>query len=185
MKRCTQILVGLRNADPTALTAEGALRGSLGFGKRIGRVERRILWELSGPESEGIEPVLLALRRGGELWNPNKESALIRNPGEEGPLAGRTRQDEGTVWTLAWDPERDLDRSPLALRPFAERGWRLARGVLWGLSWTEGESSERLSWSEAAVVCSGPGRGLLVHPHLEDHRRIHPSDPAPWLPTGR
>ncbi|MBD3160972.1 MAG: hypothetical protein GF346_02305 [Candidatus Eisenbacteria bacterium] len=179
----TQILVTLRNADPTALTAEGALRDSLGFGDRLARVERRILWELGGPETGEIEPVLLALRRSGELWNPNKEAAAIRRSGEEAALRPPVPGEAAPLWTLAWDPDRDLARTPLALRPHAPHGWRLARGVLWGLSWRKGSPDEQSAWTEEAVLCAGPRRGLLVHPHLEEHRRIRPDDPAPWLPV--
>jgi hypothetical protein len=96
-------------------------------------------------------------------------------------MASARRVEE--VLTLAWDPERDLDRLPAALRPFRARGWRLARGTLWGLCWESEDPEERDRWSDEAVLCRGPHRGLLVHPQLEDLRRITLAEPPPWLPS--
>jgi hypothetical protein len=179
----TQILVVLRNADPTALTALSSLRRYLGFGERLIELRRRVLWELSGPYGEPIDAIIDALRRGGELWNPNKEKALVRSPGEAVGALGSPLLDEGR-WEsrLAWDPDRDLDRRARALRPWRDRGWRLRRGTLWSLQWNEGAAEERARLAESAVVCHGAREGLLVHPHLEDVRRIYSMDPVPWLP---
>jgi hypothetical protein len=44
---CAQILVGLKSADPTALTAEEAVRHLLGFDDRLLALERRVLHELT------------------------------------------------------------------------------------------------------------------------------------------
>jgi len=107
----TQILVVLRNADPTALTALSSLRRYLGFGDRLLDLRRRVLWELSGPREDSRDTILEALRRGGELWNPNKEMALVRAPG--GPNADHgTPNPDGGRWEgrIAGDPERDNDR---------------------------------------------------------------------------
>jgi hypothetical protein len=86
------------------------------------------------------------------------------------------------ILTLAWDPERDLDRRPAAIRAARARGWRLARGTVWGLSWECEDPVERQRLSEEAVLCQGPRQGLLVHPHLENHRRIDLRERPPWLP---
>jgi hypothetical protein len=183
MRSCTQILVALRNADPTALTALGCLQRSLGFGERLAEVRRRVLWELHGPAGEDPEAVLSVLSRTGELFNPNKEAAHVRGSGETvaslgSPLPG----DEGWESFLAWNPERDADCLPHALAAFRDRGWGLARGVLWSLRWGDATAEERIQWSREAVLCAGPRQGLLVHPHLEDYRRIAADDLPPWLP---
>jgi hypothetical protein len=183
MRAWTQILVALRNADPTALTALGCLRDSMGFGVRLEGVRRCVLWELEGPGGVDPEEVLAVLRRAGELFNPNKEAAHVRRAGEQASALGTPAPGEGG-WEsyLAWNPDRDLDRLPPALSAFRGRGWRLARGVLWSLLWREGDAEERTRWSQQAVLCVGPRQGLLVHPHLEDYRRIEAGEPAPWLP---
>ncbi len=182
----TQILIVLRNADPAALTALASLRRYLGFGDRLSDLRRRVLWELSGPEGGPHDAAVEALRRGGELWNPNKERALVRAPG--GPIAdlGSPLPDEGR-WEsyLAWDPDRDLDRRARALGPWRDRGWRLRRGTLWSLQWQEDDLEERIRLTEAAVICHGAKEGLLVHPHLEDSRRIASRDLVPWLPVSK
>ena len=183
MSACTQILVALRNADPTALTALGCLRDSLGFGALLGTVHRRVLWELQGPAGEETEELLAVLRRTGELFNPNKEVAHIRREGEGvASLGSPTPGEEGWESYLAWNPRRDLERLPPGLTGFRRRGWHLARGVLWSLRWTGGSAQERLRWGQEAVLCVGPRQGLLVHPHLEDHRRVVDTDLPPWLP---
>jgi len=179
----TQILVVLRNADPTALTALASLRCSLGFGENLLDLRRRVLWELSGPtEGKEVGAILDALRRGGEMWNPNKERALVRAPGTPISELGSPLPDEdGWESWLAWDPTRDLDRWIRALRPWRARGFRIRRGTLWSLQWGEGDPLERRGLSERAVITRGAREGLLVHPHLEDARRIGSTDPIPWL----
>jgi hypothetical protein len=184
MSRCTQILVALRHADPAALTAEAALQRSLGFEGRLRSVRRRILWELTGPEHEEPGRIIELLRLGGEVWNPNKEAARIRAPGEPSTHLMLPPENEGTwAMLLAWDPERDLRRTPAALRRHAERGWRLARGVLWALCWENTTAENCRLWSEQAALCRGPMQGLLIHPHLEDHRWIEGTEDPPWLPA--
>jgi hypothetical protein len=182
-KRTTQIMVALRNADPTALTALASLRRYLGFGDNLLDLRRRVLWELCGPDDEIAELILDALRRGGELWNPNKERGHIRPPGSPIELLGSPLPDGGRweSW-LAWDPSRDLDCRVRALSPWRAQGWRIRRGTLWSLNWAPDDAAERRRLAERAVITHGAHDGLLVHPHLEDARRIASDDPVPWLP---
>lgn len=183
MRSCTQILVSLRNADPTALTALGCLQRSLGFGERLADVRRRVLWELHGPAGEDAEALLSVLSRTGELFNPNKEAAHVRRPGDSvSSLAPPLPGDEGWESFLAWNPGPGADCLPNSLTAFRRGGWTLTRGVLWSLRWKSATAEERLRWSQDAVLCAGPRQGLLVHPHLEDYRRIAADDPPPWLP---
>lgn len=181
---CTQLLVSLRNADPTALTALECLQHSLGYGPRLLRLRRSVLWELTGPAGEDPAPLLARLRRGGEVWNPNKEAAQVRIPGQPASaLGGAMFEGERYENFLAWDPERDLARGARALVPSEKGVWRLARGTLWSLLWQDEDQTARRRLSEQAVLCKGPREGLLVHPHLEDLRRITWDEPAPWLPA--
>ncbi len=178
-----QILVSLRNADPTALTAWTCLRRFLGFGENLLAVRRRVLWELVAPGDAETGGAIDTLRRSGELWNPNKEAARIRRSGEGIAELGEPYPNApGWESYLAWDPERDLDRIPHAILPLRAEGWRLARGILWSLHWREPDPALRVHLSEQAVLCKGGKEGLLVHPHLEDYRRIEGDPPAPWLP---
>jgi hypothetical protein len=181
---CTQILVSLLNADPTALTAMGCLRHSLGYGERLIGLQRSVLWELNGPAGDEAAGAADLLRRGGEIWNPNKEGALIRYQGRP-PSALGPRFQAGSPFDfwLAWDPERDLSHRIGALAAASKGKWRLARGTLWVLQWRDEDPEARRRLSEQAVVCRGPSEGLLVHPHLEDYRRINWDDPMPWLPA--
>ena len=183
MTRCTQILVALRNADPTALTAYSCLCRYLGFGEVLIDLRRRVLWELFSPDGEDPGEALAALRRGGEMWNPNKEAAFIRQAGNPETTLGEPAPGDAR-WEgyLAWDPDRDLDRRPLALRPYRRLGWRLRRGTLWSFAWKEEDPAGRIALSERAILCSGPKEGLLVHPHLEAYRRIIAGQSVPWLP---
>lgn len=180
---CTQILVTLRNADPTALTARECLQRSLGYGARLAGLGRSVLWELTGPSGSEAAALIDRLRRSGEIWNPNKETGLVRLPGESaGNLGQLFRQGEGRELFLAWDPERDIARQAGTLLGSKGKGWRLARGVLWILEWREEDPEIRSRLSEEAVLCRGARSGLLVHPHLQDYRRITGDDPPPWLP---
>ncbi len=184
MPSCTQILVSLRNADPTALTARECLQHSLGFGTRLASLRRSVLWEMHGPADEDPAPVLDRIRRTGEIWNPNKEAALVRLPGQPASaLGGALMGGSGYEIFLAWDPERDLARRVRILLPSGGSGWRLARGTVWALLWQDEDASARRRLSEQAVLCRGPREGLLVHPHLEDFRRITQDEPVPWLPA--
>jgi hypothetical protein len=180
---CTQIFISLRNADPTAMTAMECLQHSLGYGDRLAAVRRSVLWEMYGPGGSNPAPVIERLRRVGEIWNPNKEAALVRLPGQpisglEGPLEEETAFET----LLAWDPQRDLARTVRTLLPSGYGGWRFARGTLWSLLWREEDPLIRRRLSEEAALCRGPREGLLIHPHLEDCRRITRDDPVPWLP---
>jgi hypothetical protein len=179
---CTQILVSLKNADPTALTALTCLQRYLGFGNALSVVRRRVLWELRGPGAPEAGGVLDGLRRSGDLWNPNKETACVRLPGEGADRLAPLRQHPEEILALAWDPDRDRRRTPAVLRAHRSSDWWLARGTLWALSWREGDAREQLRWSEEAVVSRGPRQGLLVHPQLEDFRWIDLREPPPWLP---
>ncbi len=185
MSRVTQIIVEHRNADPTALTALGCLQRHLGFSSRLASVERRMLWELVGPDETGTDDCVDRLRRSGAIWNPNKERASLRRSGESYGATGlpTSKEDPWSVF-LAWNPDRDLDRCPQTFIPHYRMGWRLACGILWALRWTEGDPDVWSRWSREAVVCSGPDRGLLVHPHLQDFQRIDSSLEPPWLPLG-
>lgn len=178
----TQILISLRNADPTALTALSCLRRSMRMEGSVTRLQRRILWELSGPEGADPEVVIGGLRLGGELWNPNKEQARIRlHPEAVGRLHLAAEGEGNWVHALAWSPERDLDRRPHALRVGQAAGWSLRRGTLWSLEVAGGDPEERRKLAGEAVLCSSVGKGLLVHPHLEDLRWIEGDPPRPWI----
>ncbi len=182
----TQVLVSLRNADPTALTALACLRRSLGFGERLLALRRRVLWELSGPAEADRGMVIERLRLGGELWNPNKEQARIRSAGEPIDLLQLApAQERSWFHALAWSPERDLDRRPHALRSAIDgERWSLRRGILWSLKIDRQEGTEGRKGAEEAVLCSAPGRGLLVHPQLEDYRWIDGDPSLPWVGEG-
>jgi hypothetical protein len=183
MRSCTQILVCLRNADPTALTALTCLQRSLGFGDRLSEVRRRVLWELHGPVGADPGEVIGALSLTGELFNPNKEVAHVRRAGEAlsalgTPLPG----DAGWESFLAWNPDGNGEDLPHGFVRFRDRGWALVRGIMWSLRWKQAGVEQQLRWSRDAVLCTGPRQGLLVHPHLEDYRRIVADDLSPWLP---
>ena len=179
----TQILVRLRNADPAALTALTCLRRYLGCGEDLLDLRRRVLWELRGPDGEDPSEQIVALRRGGELWNPNKENAPIRRAGEEEARLGTPLPGEdGWESILAWDPDRDLEYIARSLAPYRARGWRLARGTLWSLRWRGEDGGERWERTQRAAISRGSKDGLLIHPQLEDWRRIAAGAVPPWLP---
>jgi hypothetical protein len=180
---CTQILVGLRNADPTALTARECLQHSLGYGERLAEVRRYTLWEMRGGEGVDPRPGVERLIRTGGIANPNKETTLVRLPGHPASCLG-SLFEEGSEYEmfLSWDPERDLAPNLGTLLGSGEGAWQFARGTLWALRWRDEEPAARRRLSEEAVLCRGPRKGLLVHPHLEDYRRVLPEDPVPWLP---
>lgn len=182
----TQILVVLRNADPAALTALTCLRRYLGFGDTLIDLRRRILWELSGPQGEDPAGVIEALRRGGECWNPNKETARIRRRGEAESLLGAPLPGEdGWESVLSWAPDRDLVHGARALAPFRALGWNLRRGTLWSLCWRGGTEQARWEWTQRAAISAGREEGLLIHPQLEDWRRTPAGLAPPWLPQPR
>ncbi|MBM3286088.1 MAG: hypothetical protein FJY88_01875 [Candidatus Eisenbacteria bacterium] len=182
---CTaQILVTLRNADPTALTAKSCLQRWLGYGERLRDLRRGVLWELTASEEADVEGGLSLVRTSGELWNPNKEVATTRMPGASDVELVPPGCDSPARWrfVLAWDPERDIDRPLRSLREARDRGMRLARGTLWALRWDALDEAEVDRLTIEAARCRGPREGLLVHPHLEDHRIVAATLAPPWLP---
>jgi hypothetical protein len=183
MNETTQILVALQNADPAALTALSCLRRYLGFGEDLVGLRRRVLWELEGPAGEDPSEAIDALRRGGELWNPNKETARIRRVGEgESLLGAPALGEDGWESILAWDPDRDLQHAARALAPYRPRGWSLGRGTLWSLQWKVDDPEARWGRMLRAAVSAGSKNGLLIHPQLEDWRRIEAGTLPPWIP---
>jgi hypothetical protein len=183
MKETTQILIALQNANPAALTALSCLRRYLGYGEDLLELRRRVLWELSGPAGEDPQPVIDSLRRGGELWNPNKETARIRREGQDESLLGPPAPGEdGWESLLAWAPDRDLAHGARALAPYRTLGWSLGRGTLWSLRWREGDAQARWERTQRAAISAGSKDGLLVHPQLEDWQRILAGTVPPWLP---
>jgi hypothetical protein len=107
-ERYVQILVDLKSADPTALTALEAIRHLLGFEDRLASIRRRHLHELtvtvslgrteiSGHTEQGALagtaarkapdlPGLLSvyLERTVAFWNPNKHRAWVRIASADG-----------------------------------------------------------------------------------------------------
>jgi len=104
-----QILISLKSNDPTALTAQEAIRHLLGFGDGLVEIRRRHLHELvlqPANESAPLSSRLLEyLRQTFVFWNPNKQRAWVRSssapftpaarPGAEGSSAGQAADSPG------------------------------------------------------------------------------------------
>jgi hypothetical protein len=94
-----QVLVDLKSADPTAHTADEAIRHLLGFGEKLATVRRSVLHELvltepeeraedapsstvPGAQEVGLVGLLSAyLEQTVVFWNSNKHRAWVRSTG--------------------------------------------------------------------------------------------------------
>jgi hypothetical protein len=101
-----QILLDLKNSDPTALTAFEAIRRLLGFGERLVEIRRRSLHELTLrsqrelPGDAALSDLLSAyLEQTVVFWNPNKQLAWVRIY-------------QGTTEILAWQMQPGAQRTP-------------------------------------------------------------------------
>jgi hypothetical protein len=200
-----QILVDLKSADPTALTAEEAIRNLLGFGPRLGALTRRHLYEIElclSPQPEEAAradlPDLLSvyLERTVVFWNPNKHRAWVRIQGGEAPweaLPGRRRwsgafgrpdlADPDWDHVLLWSAEGAGAPADMAS---ALGDWEIRRFLgteIYSLRWTgEGRAAsteERREWTRRVAVARSRREGLLVNPHYQKHRILAGAVPLP------
>ncbi len=200
-----QILLDLKNSDPTALTAAEAIRHLLGFGDRLVEVRRRSLHEValrSTPAGAALSELLSAyLERTVVFWNPNKQRAWVRapqadnadaawevrsggrrHPGDFGtPDLSRPEFDHLIVW-----PRGD-DALPADL-PTALPGWDVTaafRGELWSIRWRDGASTgERSDWTVAVGAARSRREGLLCNPHAQHYRVLSGAVPIPLWTSG-
>jgi hypothetical protein len=203
-----QVLLDLKNSDPTALTAAEAIQNLLGFGDRLAEIRRRFLHELvlqppDGGEGRAALPGLLStyFERTVVFWNPNKQRAWVRlepigspdvtwevlsgarrKPGDFGrPDLSRPEWDHLLVWP------RGSREIPADLLP-ALSGWELAavgHGELWSLCWREGATAEeRSAWTRAVGAARSRREGLLCNPHAQDHRVLSGAVPMPLWSGG-
>lgn len=202
-----QVLIDLKSADPTALTAAEAIRHLLGFGDRLVSIRRRFLHEIvllppdPGPGAPGrsdADSLCAALSeyldRTVVFWNPNKHRAWIRlfGPGAaEGAWEANARARHPSAFGLpaldepAWDHvllwNRGQGNAPADLRA-SLKPWSVAaygNGELYSLQWGTESLDERADWTEQVAVARSRGQGLLVNPHYQDHRILQGTVPLP------
>lgn len=192
-----QILIELKNPDPTGRTAEEAIRTLLGFGDRLVALRRREFHELvcrpkpgTDPATELLAPVLLRyLRTTAVLWNANKQRAWLRiegacdDPGpwevisggseQPGPFGDPNLEDPDLDHVMVWGRGRETYPEEMEQ---ALSGWSLpAAGSceLYTLRWkSESTQEERQAWTGAVSTARSRGSGLLVNPHCQDHRLL-------------
>jgi len=183
-----QILLDLKSADAVALTALEAICNLLGYGDRLTHLRRRSLtqlWVESPDDGDAVaDAVDRYLSSTVAFWNSNKERAWLRagsgiesrevHPGSSSvkttfgePSLDRDDQDH----LLVWNRESDSlpgDLEP-ALAPSRLRAFR--RVLIYTFSWGETATPERRrEWIERVAVVRSRSRGLLVHPHYQDHQ---------------
>lgn len=203
-----QILVDLKGADPTAVSAFDALRQLLGFGDRLLQLKRRRLLELALdprvlPSPERIRETIGAyLHTTTDFWNPNKERAWVRcrrleasdAPGflveKQGALsAAPFGQPEATsaAWDhlLVWPREGRSAPADLAERMPAASLLGAGAALLYSVRWRDDATAEeRASWTEAIGEVRSRRQGFLVQPHFQDHRRYSGALPIPLFGGG-
>lgn len=202
-----QILLDLKNSDPTALTAAEAIRHLLGFGDRLAEIRRRSLHELALRDAGGAGtaalPDLLSryLEQTVTFWNPNKQAGWVRIEGGPEPdaswevMSGARRKPGGFGRPELSRPEYDhllvwprgRQELPADLLP-ALAGWDVAaagRGELWSLRWREGATAEeRGAWTQAVGATRSRREGLLCNPHAQNHRVLSGAVPAALWTAG-
>ncbi len=192
-----QILIELKNPDPTGRTAQEAIRTLLGFGDRLLELRRREFYELvcrPGPGTDAaadpLAPHLLRyLRRTVVLWNSNKQRAWLRlegvcdrpgpweilpgGPERPGPFGDPGLEDPDLDHVMVWG--RGQEAIPGEME-HALPGWSVpAAGSceLYSLRWKAGsDPEERKAWTDAVATARSRGSGLLVNPHCQDHRLL-------------
>jgi hypothetical protein len=175
------LTVALRGADPTALTAEYALRRHLGFADQITALRRLTLWRFDLAEADQD-----AARRQAAAWvtqsqlfvNPNQHSYELLDPAQADSRPAPERQ----VWIAVQD-EPDLDGAA-ATRLVRERlgGTALReahRATVWQLELAgELAPARRQTIAEEVAVARGRRHGLLANPHCQSARVFAGATPA-------
>lgn len=200
-----QILVDLKNPDPTGRTAGEAIRTLLGYGDRLVELRRREFYEMlcrpdgaTDPAATPLGPVLLRyLETTTVMWNSNKQRAWLRvsgsgeaggaweafhgRPAREGSFGAPGLDDAEFDHIMVW--RRDHRSAPEDLAR-ALAGWSLvAEGSceLYSLRWASTASpEERRAWTDAVSTVRSRGSGLLVNPHYQDHRLLFGAVPVPF-----
>ena len=205
-----QLLLDLKNSDPTALTAAEAIRHLLGFGDRLVEIRRRSLHELvlgraGARRSDGRCPTSCRLPRAdGGLLEPEQAARLgahrrrtpragpgARPPGGGARQAGRFGRPEPVRarGTITCSSGRGAGATfprtcPPALRlGLAGVRARANSGRCAGATGHRGRA-QRLD----ARRSGQPARareGLLFNPHAQDHRLFPGAVPVPlWAAAG-
>ncbi len=192
-----QLLIDLKNADPTALTAKEAIQTLLGFGDRLGEIRRRQFYEvlLESPEETDLDGMFSRYLEGTVVfWNPNKHRAWARlETGTWEALPGARRrasafgapglEDPGYDHILVWT--RGEEATPADLVPHLAPARLVAcgRADLFSLRWVDAGPEDRVRFTEAVAVARSRGQGLLVNPHFQDHWILQGAVPAPFWGT--
>lgn len=172
--RASQAWVEARAEDPEAVSAFGVARDRLPVARRLIRLRRFRVLELSGALPDPSEQGAL-LHRSTQFYNPHKETCLLRVAADDpAPVA------EGERVVLV--TERDGER-----RPAAERWWRhvtgraieVREGTAWVLGFESGADPE--ACAEDLAVTRERAHGLLAHPCFQDVRICGHDVPLPWL----
>jgi hypothetical protein len=178
-KRWMQAYVELVTEDPEATSAREVARGRLAAGRRLQRLRRVRVFELSGelPAREEVEQLL---HRSTRFYNPAKERCALRaSEREPAPFAA------GEALVLVLD--RGLER-----RPAGERWWKhetggkveVREGTVWALAFEPGEDAQARARELAEL--EDRQHGLFANPHFQDWRPGEgASPPWPWLERPR
>ena len=150
-----QIWVGLKSADPEAVSALGVARAHLPAGRTLQGLRRFRVFEVTGalPERDELERLL---HRSTQFYNPHKEWCAVREAaGDPTPL----ERGERAVLVVDREGER---------RPAAERWWRhetgetvtVREGIAWLVRFEGAADPETLT--DLAIV-RGRRHGLLCN----------------------
>ena len=152
--------------DLTAVTAWEALKGSLGYGRVLERLERADLWgvwtRLEGRAVSELAEELVS--RTSVFINPNKHSWRV--------WGGESESEEGEgrgAWILVWALDDTEGRAALAaLRSsgFEARADWVAKATLWTLTPAASAAGRALQLAEEIAVARSRSRGLLANPHI-------------------
>jgi hypothetical protein len=198
MSSILQILVALKAADATALTAREAIQSLLGFGDDLLALHRfRLLesaWEGSADERFAGD-LERYLDRTVELWNPNRERCWVRLRHDAGPLsfelhagkgmrAGRFGEpdvsDAGLDHVLVspLEPAPPVADFPANLGGMRRSGYRA--GDLFTTRWrSSGAEPDRADRLHRIAEVRSRHEGLLVHPEFQDDLVIVGALPIP------
>jgi phosphoribosylformylglycinamidine (FGAM) synthase PurS component len=167
-----ELLVKLKIPDVTALTAAGALRRRMGYGRTLRGLRRADYYRLSldVPDAEAARALAEELaERTNVFVNPNKHVYEVQTAGCAGEVAGGGHQ---VVQVLVTDPADGSAEGALgALQGRLGYGGTvcgLVRGVLWTLELECPDRGEAERLAREIAVTRRRDAGLLMNPHSQE-----------------
>ena len=169
-----ELLVRLKTADTTALTAKNTLQKDMGYDGTLLDLVRKEYWLIeleagSVDEAEKLGREFVTATK--TLVNPNKHTYNLRVLGESGE--GTTRGNPHVIRALVSyreDEKAHVTRNILRdILGYGDRVKNVKRGTLWELTIKADDEAGAKQIAEEIVVARSIESGLLANPHSQTY----------------